>query len=230
MSRRTKAIWALTIIQHGTASFISVFALIHLSAPILATFGGSELASQTMLLGREFYQGTLSEPLLVLGPLGIHVTASAVKRFLIGFPSPPSLLTWATIPILSTLPIHFATHRLYPSIPDPPINALSPGELDYEYVKFGLQAWPWRNTLLYLVLVAGTATHALEGARAMIRFWQPGAAPPKEWGWKRWSTVAAVVGSAAVGILTLKGETLIVTSRAASRISSAWKHSILYRL
>ncbi|KAG8929486.1 hypothetical protein FRC01_004259 [Tulasnella sp. 417] len=183
-----------------------------------------------MLLGREFYQGALSEPLFVLGPLGIHVTASAVKRLLIGFPSPPSLITWATIPILMTLPIHFATHRLYPSIPDPPINALSPSELDYEYVKFGLQTWPWRNTLLYLVLVAGTATHAVEGLRVMIRVWQPNAALPKEWGWKRWSTVAAVVGFTVAGILTLKGETLIMTSRAASRISSAWEQSLVYRL
>ena len=39
----------LTTIAQGTAPFISTFLLIHLSAPVAATLGGSSLASQVMV-------------------------------------------------------------------------------------------------------------------------------------------------------------------------------------
>ena len=39
----------LTRIAHGSAPFITTFALIHLSAPILANLGGTSLASQAMV-------------------------------------------------------------------------------------------------------------------------------------------------------------------------------------
>ena len=40
---------ALTRIAHGSAPFITVFALIHLTAPVMANLGGASLASQTMV-------------------------------------------------------------------------------------------------------------------------------------------------------------------------------------
>lgn len=40
---------SLTTISHVTSPFISVFLLVHLSAPVLANFGGTSLASQTMV-------------------------------------------------------------------------------------------------------------------------------------------------------------------------------------
>ncbi|KIJ32424.1 hypothetical protein M422DRAFT_265755 [Sphaerobolus stellatus SS14] len=43
------------------------------------------------------------------------------------------------------LPVHVLTHRWYPMTEAPPISALSPSELDYEFVKVGLSKWPVRN-------------------------------------------------------------------------------------
>ena len=40
---------ALTRIAHASAPFITVFVLIHLTAPVMANLGGSSLSSQVMV-------------------------------------------------------------------------------------------------------------------------------------------------------------------------------------
>ena len=61
------------------------------------------------------------------------------------------------------LPVHYLTHRVYPTISNAPIHSFGPAELDYEFVKTGLQAWPLRSWLLYVGLVGCVALHSVEG-------------------------------------------------------------------
>jgi len=79
----------LTKLQHAPTPFMTVFLLVHLSAPVIANIGGSEAASQVMLLGREYYQGR-GEPWLVYGPLALHVVAGILKRGILSLPVPIS--------------------------------------------------------------------------------------------------------------------------------------------
>jgi succinate dehydrogenase/fumarate reductase cytochrome b subunit len=66
------------------------------------------------------------------------------------------------------LPVHFMTHRVFPTNPAAPIHALGPAELDFEFVKYGLATWPWRSWFLYGGLVAGVVLHAVEGDRLLF--------------------------------------------------------------
>lgn len=46
---KKRVLRALTLVQHGTASFIGVFLAVHLAAPASAFFGGSATSSQVMV-------------------------------------------------------------------------------------------------------------------------------------------------------------------------------------
>ncbi|KAJ7650767.1 hypothetical protein FB45DRAFT_25756 [Roridomyces roridus] len=171
-SFRQQALPVLTKVLHGTAPFISTFLLIHLSAPMLANLGGSSLASQTLLLGREYYQTEFGEKYLLLAPLAVHALSGLAKRVLSPSQAPPrprtsllSLTGYANIILI--LP-HFITHRVHPTNPAPPILGLGPSELDFEYVKYGLATWPWTSWILYGGLVASVVLHAVDGDRLMF--------------------------------------------------------------
>src|SRR5258706_2322569 len=137
------------------------------------------------LLGREYYQGRYTEPLLVSAPLGIHVASSLARRILLSikpFHSTTSqnsksilakiwrklkstrLVTLSAYPALAFFAIHVESHRLRPSFPQPPISALSPSELDYEFVKYGLQTYPLWAWVTYGGFVFAVLYHASEGA------------------------------------------------------------------
>ncbi|CUA72395.1 hypothetical protein RSOLAG22IIIB_01062 [Rhizoctonia solani] len=158
----------LTYVQHTPTPFITTFILIHLSAPALASAGGTDTANQVMLLGREYYHGLPQENLLVFLPITVHVGASLVKRgvklvhqIFVGSRARGDLTTqesttsnssslaasdilvWTGYPLLLVLAPHIATHRLIPSTPAPPISSLSPSELDY---NFGLVS-PMQSTV-----------------------------------------------------------------------------------
>ena len=51
-STRNTIATVLTRFAHASTPFISTFLLIHLSAPIMATLGGSELSSKVMVCAR----------------------------------------------------------------------------------------------------------------------------------------------------------------------------------
>ena len=206
----------LTTIQRLPTPFISAFMLVHLSAPLIANIGGSSTSSQVMvsayfteyqlhaqipslmfliskLLGREYYQGRYTEPLLVFSPLGIHVASSLARRILLStklklsqssaLQSKPilaefwhrlkstRLVTLSAYPALAFLAIHLEKHRLRPSIPVPPISTLSPSELDYEFVKYGLQTYPLWAWVTYGGLVITMLYHTSEGAVIVLRGW-----------------------------------------------------------
>ncbi|CAO1621596.1 unnamed protein product [Parajaminaea phylloscopi] len=93
----------LTTISHTSALVFSTFLVVHLSAPLASVFkvaansilgsdepghgrallaGSNDAASKWMLLGRVYYQGALTEPLIVWGSLAVHVSASIAKRCL----------------------------------------------------------------------------------------------------------------------------------------------------
>ncbi|KAH8835032.1 hypothetical protein DL96DRAFT_1808954 [Flagelloscypha sp. PMI_526] len=167
----------LNSISHGATPFIATFLLIHLSAPVMANLGGSSLASQTMLLGREFYQTPYGESMLVLGPITAHVLAGALKRFTSPKPTsqPRPLSTRLTgtgyAVAVFWLPVHYFIHRTSPKTPTPPINAVGPSELDFEFVKYGLKTWPFRMTFLYAGLVIGLTLHVTE-AMGLLAYFQ----------------------------------------------------------
>ncbi|KAJ7760730.1 hypothetical protein DFH07DRAFT_771804 [Mycena maculata] len=172
-SLRQNVLPAFTKLMHGSAPFITTFMLIHLTAPMLANLGGSSLASQTLLLGREYYQTDFGEKYLLLGPLAVHSLSGVAKRILSPAKAPPR--PWTSLLALTGyanmiifLPIHFMTHRVLPMNPAPPIHALGPSELDFEFVKYGLAKWPWRSCILYGALVAGVVLHAVDGERLLF--------------------------------------------------------------
>lgn len=121
------------------------------------------------LLGREYYQGALTEPLLLFIPLGIHISSSILRRTLLGLPKRPTLLQATAYTALLTVPIHIAIHRILPSNPTPPISGLSPSEINYEFVKAGFGYWPALTWVAYSGLVGVVLVHAGEGARVLVR-------------------------------------------------------------
>ncbi|KAH9914474.1 uncharacterized protein B0H18DRAFT_1045155 [Fomitopsis serialis] len=212
---RRAALSVLTRVSHGSTPFITTFVLIHLTAPALASLGGTSLSSQVMLLGREYYQTPLGEKYLVLLPLLVHPLSSLSKRFLAPRPArrPTSALSLTGYAAGLLVLGHFLTHRVHPADAAAPVLALSPAELDYEYVKYALHAWPWRAGLGYFALTAVVATHAAEGVRVL---------------WNTWAR--DVLGRWKGGIWVISSEPLMVLSSTAVRFRAAFTKSILYRL
>ncbi|KAH9842493.1 uncharacterized protein C8Q71DRAFT_853042 [Rhodofomes roseus] len=223
----------LTRLSHGSTPFITTFVLIHLTAPALASLGGTTLSSQVMLLGREYYQTPFGEKYLVLLPLLVHPLSSLAKRLLAPRPArrATSVLSLAGYAATLLLAVHFLTHRVHPADAAPPVLALSPAELDYEYVKYALQAWPWRAWFGYVALTAAVAGHAAEGAkvvwntwlRDMLGGWRGG--PGRVAG-----VVAAVVVPVVSGLWVISSEPLMVFGSTAVRFHAAFTKSLVYRL
>jgi len=155
----------LTTLSHGSTPFISTFIFIHLAAPVMANLGGTSLSTQVMLLGREYYQTSFGEKFLVLTPLLVHPIASCAKRILAPVPARrlTSVLSVTGYAATIFVALHYFTHRVLPADPTPPILAIGPAQLDYEFVKFALQEWPWRSWLAYVGLTTVVAWHAAEG-------------------------------------------------------------------
>ncbi|KII89379.1 hypothetical protein PLICRDRAFT_53817 [Plicaturopsis crispa FD-325 SS-3] len=230
---RKAAIPYLTNIAHGTAPFITTFLLIHLSAPVLANLGGSSLASQVMLLGREYYQTPFGETYLVKAPIVIHILASILKRVLSPPERPPrplsSLLTVSAFGVLAFLPVHYFTHRISPALPGAPIFAVGPAELDYEFVKVGLRAFPWRSWFLYLGLIGGMSIHSTEGMRTI---WNTRLRKTFGGMKKEVSRIIALGSAVSIisGLVFLSQEPLMTFASVAERYLAAFTQSAIYRL
>ncbi|KAH9023840.1 hypothetical protein EDB85DRAFT_1870453 [Lactarius pseudohatsudake] len=228
---RTRASSVLTALSHGSAPFITTFLLIHLTAPAAANFGGSALSSQTMLLGREYYQTMFGERYLLFGPLFIHSSSAIIKRLVsprVSRPLTSALSVTGYVTAFCILPVHLITHRLAPADPAPPISSLSPSELDYEFVKAALSGWPRRSTVLYSVLVLGVALHAADGIGIIWSTWSPGLKLPGR------KARRALAGAAIVPVLTglavIAREPLYAFASMAARYQAALTQSIVYRL
>lgn len=116
--------------------------------------------------------------------------------------------------------------------PDIPIEALGPSELDYEFVKYGIQKWPWRSAVLYTGLVGGTLVHSAEGAailwetyvsKRMGERWEAAKM------WKRRSQAAAIALLTLSGVFAIWKEDITPLSSLLSRFHATHIKSFLYR-
>ncbi|KAH9948133.1 hypothetical protein B0H21DRAFT_690632 [Amylocystis lapponica] len=220
----------LTRLTHASAPFISTFLLIHLSAPIMANIGGSSLSSQVMLLGREYYQTSLGEKCLVLAPLVVHPLTALAKRALAPRYARPvtSVLSMTGFAAVLVVPFHYLTHRSFPTDPSPPIYAIGPAELDFEYVKFALHAWPWRSWLVYVGLTACVAFHAVEGMNVILNTYARGTVKSSVRG--RAVAAASMVLPVITGLIYIAREPLLAFASQASQYHAAFSKHFLYRI
>ncbi|KAF8227360.1 hypothetical protein L208DRAFT_1424800 [Tricholoma matsutake] len=240
--------------SHGSTPFITTFLLIHLTAPALANLGGSSLSSKTMLLGREYYQTSFGEKYLVLAPLAVHTLSGVTKRLLSSKPMSPkrkspgparplsSLLSWTGYATaLVFLPIHFITHRLNPTSSDSPISSVGPAELDYAFVKLGLQTFPVRSWLLYTGLVFSVALHVADGATIILNTWFRNTATgtwdngeSSEVKRPRYRELVTVIGGSMISVLTglyvISKEPPMIFSSMAKRLEAVFTKSFVYRI
>ena len=182
----------------------------------------------------------------MLAPIVLHIGAGAAKRLLStspGIRKKPrplsSILTYTGYAIgVLFLPIHYTVHRVYPTAEDPAINALGPAELDYEFVKYGLQRWPVRSWILYGGLVGCVVLHGIAGVKIIWRTWFGGTVAKKQDGksgrkWRGNNQVIAassIVAPVLVGIFRLSREPLMTFSSTAARFEAVFRRSWIYRI
>ncbi|KAG8710046.1 hypothetical protein FRC09_000335 [Ceratobasidium sp. 395] len=250
---------ALTYAQHLSAPFVATFMLIHLTAPAVASIGGVNAASQVMLLGREYYHGVPQENLLVFGPITLHVAASLSKRLVkitrtlrksktgddtekstkdSRILSRANILQLTGYPLLYFLSPHIATHRLHPSTPSPPISAMSPSELDFSFVNFGLKNWPVRSWVMYSVLVGAGIMHATYGVpmvwRTILKLLKKSRIMRSDsklgLSWRSAPKTGLVgIGVILLGLFRISREDIFLTRLVATRTMAAYRLSGFYR-
>lgn len=154
-----------TLAQSASAATVGSVLIVHLAAPVVAALvpspGGVDWANQTMLLGREYYQQALLEPLVVWGAMGVHLCASALRRCL-----RPSRTSWHALAGQALVPVvalHVCLNRLVPMASRAPIAHLSPSELDMAHVGAGLQTFPILTWLFYTWLCVAGSVHMVGG-------------------------------------------------------------------
>lgn len=133
--------------------------------------------------------------------------------------------------LLVFVPLHYLVHRVYPASPAPPIHALGPGELDFEYVKYGLQRFPWRSWGLYVGLVAGVAWHAAAGTQIVWNTYLRG----RFGAWRaslgaRAAAAAAVVLPVLAGVFAVSREPLFAFASSIPRYEAAYRSSWFFRI
>lgn len=122
------------------------------------------------MVGRAYYLP--SETLTIYLPLALHLTSSLAKRLILYLktrrppPITPHLVTgwilpWIVVP-------HIASHRLIPARSAPPISSLSPSELGFEYVGWGINQRPLWSYFTYLCLVGIASWHAGVGMMKIV--------------------------------------------------------------
>jgi hypothetical protein len=191
-------------------------------------------ASPTKLLGREYYQTAFGERYLLFAPLAAHVASNIAKRVISprsALASPrriTSTLSLAAYSALLILPIHFLTHRVYPADPSPPIFAVGPSELDFEFVKTGFAKFPCRSWVLYSGLVASVMLHAVEGAQ-IIQASRSASRNVRMCSRTRRIVAGVVLVPILAGLWTVSREPLMVFASLAERYEAAFTHSWVYR-
>ncbi|KAN0066166.1 hypothetical protein ACQY0O_000260 [Thecaphora frezii] len=223
---RSRLLGSLTAASHISAVAVGSFLCVHLAPPLavgvcnvlfpltgrLGIEEAVETASRIMLLGRVYYQSTITEPILYAS-LGVHAIASLLKRFVILYttsadidtppaPSPrPSLHAASGYLLLPLVGHHVLLNRLLPSLSRPAIHALSPSELDYSYVSFGLASFPYASTALYTALVVAIVAHATTGTAKIVARRRTRA--PRSLGGAAWSAVGGTTALLLAGLAAL---------------------------
>ena len=161
-----------------------------------------------------------------------RITPSSRKQY---FPRPSLLVSTAYTSVI-LLPIHVLTHRLNPSLDTSTISALSPAELDYDFVKFGLHTWPTRSFLFYGILVASVLLHSAEGQALLWRTYLAPQKPPRVTQRKtskvKWRRIIATTGSIVVlsGVYAIWREPLEVLPSMIERYFASFTTSLFYRI
>jgi hypothetical protein len=178
----------LTGIQTTSALVFSGFLSVHLVSPVVAAIGGVSAADKSLvrlltafpalfgadsrpkLLGRELYLPL--EPILVYGPLAVHIVSSSLKRLVITLRArraPPLTLSIVTGYLLVPFVLpHLLIHRIIPQSPSHPIRHLSPSELGFDFVAHAVKSRPVQSAGAYLGLVALVVPHAWAGSEKII--------------------------------------------------------------
>lgn len=194
-------------------------------------------------------------------PITIHVGASLVKRAIklvrsatkkktVEVPeevaaassraiSPYDVLIWTGYPLLLLLSPHIATHRLIPSNPSPPISSISPSELDFTFVHFGLKNWPVRSWAMYSALVGAGITHAIYGMpvvwrQTMLRLFKRIGIVRSDskfgLSWRAMPKLGfAGIGVVLLGLWRISQEGVFISRLATMRMLSAYRMSAVYR-
>ncbi|KAK2460678.1 hypothetical protein APHAL10511_007148 [Amanita phalloides] len=159
--------------------------------------------------------------------------AGAVKRLLLASsgrqPRPlSSTLTYTGYALgFLLLPVHYMTHRIYPTAVDHPIDAIGPAELDYEFVKYGLQRWPVRSWVLYAGLIGCVALHGTAGMKILRQTWFGNAGRGRV---NQLTAASGIVAPVLVGIFALSREPLMTFSSTAARFDAVFQRTWIYRI
>ena len=139
-----------------------------------------------------------------------------------------SVLTLTGFGAVLFLPVHFLTHRIFPSESTAPIHAVGPAELDWEFVKVGLHNWPWQSILLYGGLVGCVLLHSVEGMNIIASTW---AFPKYLRSSRKTRRIAAIAGAVPVlsGLWFVWNEPLMTFSSLARRFEAAFTRMPIYR-
>ena len=129
--------------------------------------------------------------------------------------------------LLLFLPVHYFTHRVYPTISAAPIHSFGPAELDYEFVKTGLSTWPLRSWFLYVGLVGCVALHAVEGINIIMATNIGKVIVPKS---KR-KLVSLLAGIPVLaGLFFISRETVWALTSSVEGHVAAFSRSVVYRI
>ncbi|WWC60407.1 uncharacterized protein I303_102979 [Kwoniella dejecticola CBS 10117] len=190
MSSKGETIKFLTLTQNTSAMVFTVFLIPHLASPVVASVAGLQGADKTMMIARDLYIPL--EPLLIYIPLALHTSFSILRRILLILPSSSSSTAgtklnqgyWRSIrsrlprqihqiiayPLSLMVLTHIFTHRLIPSSSQPPINSLSPSELNWEFVGYNLRSpISW---ISYLSLVGMATWHSVVGGMKVVSYFR----------------------------------------------------------
>lgn len=185
-------------------------------------------------MGREYYQTPFGHKYLVVLPLVVH-SASGIAKRIFAPRTARKLTSIFTVTgytsLLFFIPIHYLVHRVYPASPAPPIYSVGPAELDFEYVKYGLQTWPWRSWFLYTGLVAGVSWHATEGMQIIWNTYLRG----RLGGWRASGrshvvNTLAIVAPVLMGLYIMWKEPLMTFSSSVMRFEAAFRNCWVFRI
>lgn len=103
-------------------------------------------------------------------PLTLHVLSSLARRALLVSRTRRFHATTHTVLGYVLLPLvipHLLLHRVIPSTEGPPINALSPSEMGYEFAGYACATRPWM-TAGYVLLTGVALWHGIVGGMRVV--------------------------------------------------------------
>lgn len=172
-------------------------------------------------------------------PITAHILSAWLKRVSSSKPAteprrwqnPLSVTGYAVGFLL--FPIHYLTHRAYPAQEAAPVLGVGPSELDFEFVKLGLQTWPVRSWLIYGTLTIFTTFHLSIGVGILwSTYIRPAFPKPSLPSLKIRNRLAlgCIALPTLTGLFFVSKEPLMTFSSTAKRYTAALLTSSVYRI